>query len=51
MYEALSGITPLDPVNVSEPLDLDSTETAQSAAPVDTACMATTGPPENRPVD
>jgi penicillin-binding protein 2 len=51
MYEALSGTTPLDPVNVSEPLDLDSTETARPAAPVDTACMATTGPPENRPVD
>jgi hypothetical protein len=51
MYEALSGITPLDSVNVSEPLDLDSTEPAAPAAPVDTGCMATTGPPENRPVD
>jgi penicillin-binding protein 2 len=51
MYLALSGITPLDPVDVSEPLDPDSTEPAQPAAPVDTACMATTGVPESRPVD
>jgi penicillin-binding protein 2 len=51
MYEALSGVTPLDPVNVSEPLDLDSTEPAPPAAPVDTGCMTTTGPPESRPVD
>jgi penicillin-binding protein 2 len=51
MYLALSGITPLDPVNVSEPLDLDSTEPAPPAAPVDTACMATTDQPESRPVD
>ena len=51
MYLALSGITPLDPVNVSEPLDLDSNEPAPPAAPVDTACMATSGVPESRPVD
>jgi penicillin-binding protein 2 len=51
MYLALSGITPLDPVNVSEPLDVDSTEPAQPAAPVDTACMKATGAPESRPVD
>ena len=51
MYEALSGITPLDPVNVSEPLDLDSTEPEPPAPSVDTGCMASTGPPESRPVD
>ena len=51
MYLALSGITPLDPVNVSEPLDLDSSEPAPAAAPVDTSCMATAGAPESRPVD
>jgi penicillin-binding protein 2 len=51
MYEALSGITPLDPVNVSEPLDLDSTEPAPPAAPVDTGCMATTDQTATRPVD
>ena len=44
MYLALSGITPLDPVNVSEPLDLDSTEPAPPAAPVDTVhAWRTTG--------
>jgi hypothetical protein len=51
MFLALSGVTPLDQVNVSEPLDVDSTEPAQPAAPVDTGCMATTGVPESRPVD
>jgi penicillin-binding protein 2 len=51
MYLALSGITPLDPVHVSEPLDLDSSEPAPPAAPVDTSCMGTAGPPEARPVD
>ena len=51
MYLALSGITPLDPVHVSEPLDLDSSEPAPPAAPVDTSCMTTTGAPESRPVD
>jgi penicillin-binding protein 2 len=51
MYLALSGITPLDPVHVSEPLDLDSSEPAPPAAPVDTSCMATAGAPETRPVD
>jgi hypothetical protein len=51
MYLALSGLTPLDPVNVSEPLDLDSARPAEPAAPVDTSCMDSTNGPTGRPVD
>ncbi len=51
MYLALSGLTPLDPVNVSEPLDLDSDRPAEPAGPVDTSCMDSTNGPTGRPVD
>jgi hypothetical protein len=51
MYLALSGVTPLDPVNISEPLDLDSDRPAEAAAPVDTRCMDSTNGPAGRPVD
>ena len=40
MYLALSGITPLDPVIISEPLDVTSEVPAPEPRTVDTACMA-----------
>jgi penicillin-binding protein 2 len=42
MYLALSGITLTEPVMLSDPLDVDSTEVAEPADPVDTACMRAT---------
>lgn len=40
MYMALSGLIPLDPVVISEPLDTSSSVPAPNPEPVDRACMA-----------
>jgi penicillin-binding protein 2 len=43
MYEALSGVTPLDPVAISEPLDPTSEMVAQPLPPIyDLSCMQST---------
>ena len=39
-FLAMSGMIPLDPVAISEPLDITSEEVAAPLPPVDTACMA-----------
>jgi penicillin-binding protein 2 len=39
-YLAMSGLIPLDPVAVSEPLDLTSDEVARPLPDVDNSCMA-----------
>ena len=49
MYLALSGVTPLDPVAISEPLDLASDEPAESLPNVDPACMQSTNNDPVRP--
>jgi hypothetical protein len=42
MFEALSGILPMDPVVLSEPLDTTSDKAAQDLPKVDYSCMAST---------
>ena len=39
-YLAMSGLIPLDPVTISEPLDLTSDEVARPLPGVDNSCMA-----------
>ncbi|MBA3605967.1 MAG: hypothetical protein H0W46_08365 [Acidimicrobiia bacterium] len=39
MFLALSGLIPLDPVTIAEPLDLESDVAARNPATVDFACM------------
>jgi penicillin-binding protein 2 len=51
MFLALSGYIPLDPVNISEPLDITSERAAQDLAPVDLSCGRSTQPETTRPVD
>ncbi|MET0144595.1 MAG: penicillin-binding transpeptidase domain-containing protein [Ilumatobacteraceae bacterium] len=51
MFLALSGITPLDPVVVSEPLDTTSEVPAESLPNVGTECMASTNAGTIRPQD
>jgi penicillin-binding protein 2 len=43
MYQALAGVTPLDPVIIAEPLDTDNEMAAQPQPPVfDLSCMRST---------
>ncbi len=49
MFLALSNQLTLDPVGVSEPLDLGSTEVATPLTPVDTACMTSSDSNTVRP--
>ena len=59
LFLGLSDITALDPVSVSEPLDLDSEQVARQLPRADTACMESSdahtvypGPVDpGRPVD
>ena len=51
MYLALSNLVPLDPVNISEPLDVTSERAAEDLAPVDLSCGRSTAPETTRPVD
>jgi len=45
MFLALSGVTPLDPVPISEPLDTDDDMAAQPQPPLtDVSCMESTNP-------
>ena len=49
MYLALSGVTPLDPVAISEPLDITSDKPAESLPNVDVECMRSTNNDPTRP--
>ena len=49
MYLALSGVTPLDPVAISEPLDITSDKPAESLPNVDPTCMQSTNNDPTRP--
>jgi penicillin-binding protein 2 len=51
MFLALSGMIPLDPVAISEPLDVTSERAAQDLPPVDTSCMRSSAPETTRPAD
>jgi penicillin-binding protein 2 len=42
MFEALSGVLPMDPVELSEPLDTTQQKAAQDLPKVDVSCMAST---------
>ena len=45
MYQALAGVTPLDPVAISEPLDPTNEMVAQPLPPIyDLSCMRSTNP-------
>ncbi|MBA3286576.1 MAG: hypothetical protein H0U21_00945 [Acidimicrobiia bacterium] len=51
MYLALSGITPLDPVEVADALDPESTVAAEPLPRVDLGCTAAASVPTVRPQD
>jgi|HigsolmetaAR201D_1030396.scaffolds.fasta_scaffold09000_2 penicillin-binding protein 2 len=51
MFLALSGKIPLDPVEISEPLDTSMDVPAKPLAPVGTECMRSSNPGTIRPVD
>jgi hypothetical protein len=43
MYQALAGVTPLDPVAIAEPLDIGSDIVAEPLSPIyDLSCMEST---------
>jgi len=51
MFLALSGLIPLDPVTISEPLDLESDVAAPNPATVDFSCMRSETDAVTPPVD